>query len=85
MFFGKDNKKEMESFDQDKFLEGIKKDMTNRAAIAAKQESTINKLIEALEAERKETKALRVLYEKRMKMDDEIIDKFIVMLEKRKQ
>lgn len=69
----------------DVFIEEIKKDMTNRAAIAAKQESTIKKLVEELEADRKELKQMRILYETRMKMDDEIIEKCIRSLERKKQ
>lgn len=69
----------------DTFIEEMKKDMTNRAAIAAKQESTINKLVGELAADRKELRAMRKLYEARMEMDDDIIDDFMLALEKRKQ
>lgn len=85
MFSRKTEKEKTEKSRMDVFIEEIKKDMTNRAAIAAKQESTINKLVEELAADRKELRAMRKLYETRMKMDDEIIDKFILSLEKRKQ
>lgn len=87
MFLKKNAKTEdgQEMSKDDIFLDGIKKDMTNRAAITAKQESTINNLIEELQAERKEMRAMRKLYEKRMNMDNEIIDKFIRALERRKQ
>lgn len=86
MFSGKKTEKEKQTSSRlDVFIEEIKKDMTNRAAIAAKQESTINKLVEELEADRKELRQMRKLYETRMKMDDEIIDKFLHTLERRKQ
>lgn len=85
MFSRKTEKEKSEKSRMDVFIEEIKKDMTNRAAIAAKQESTINKLVEELAADRKEMAKMRKLYETRMRMDDEIIDKFILSLEKRKQ
>lgn len=85
MFSRKAKNPKVEPFDQDGFLEGIKKDMTSRSVIAAKQESTINKLVEELQAQRKELRSMRVIYEKRMKMDDEIIDRFMQLLDKRRQ
>lgn len=86
MFSAKKNEqKNQEASRMDTFIEEIKKDMTNRAATAAKQESTINKLVEELAADRKELRAMRKLYETRMSMDDEIIDKFMLALERRKQ
>lgn len=86
MFSRKNTKKEKQlSSRLDVFIEEIKKDMTNRASIAAKQESTIKKLVEELAADRKELEKMRILYETRMKMDDEIIDKFLHALEKKKQ
>ena len=69
----------------EEFLEGIKKDMTNRAAIAAKQAHVIENLLLALEEERAEMRKMRILYEKKMKQDDKWIDRFILLLEKRKQ
>ena len=93
MFSAKKNEqKNQEVSRMDTFIEEIKKDMTNRAATAAKQESTINNLVEELAADRKELaadrkelRAMRKLYETRMSMDDEIIEKFMLALERRKQ